>query len=167
MGGFEGESEGCEEGMKMDKVEAGGQWFAKRMRVEHLCPVKVSMRDSGLLCVGIREMQDCPPLVAICDETAAHGGASATNSMEGVLTVLESLWVGKVAVSRSNIIELDSMGQWDVVLPTWKGTRVQSVAFQPVKWVGCMAGSKEAMLGVFGPMGAKVLEAMKTMCFKG
>lgn len=151
----------------MDKVEASGKWFAQRLRVEQMSPMRVSMGESGLLCVGIPEAHGFPGLVAVCDETAAHGGASATNSMEGVLTVLESWWVGKVAVSRSNIIELDSMGQWDVVMPTWKGARIQSVAFQPVKWVGCRPGSREAVLGVFGQMGELVLKAMETMSFHG
>jgi hypothetical protein len=151
----------------MGQVEAGGRWFAQRLRVEQMYPMKVTMGGSGLLCIGVPEAHGCPALVAICDETAAHGGASATNSMEGVLTVLESWWAGKVAVSRSNIIELDSLGQWDVVLPTWRGACIETVAFQAVKWVDCRAGSKEALLGVFGPMGAQVLHAMETMSFHG
>lgn len=147
--------------------KVAGRWVAQRLRVDQLAPFKVSMGAGGLLCVGVRATQGLPGVLAVCDETEAHGGASATNSMERVLTLMASHWDGEFLVRGANIVELDSMGNWDLVVPTWERMQIQSVAFRPVKWVGCKPSSRQALLGVFGPMATTLLSALDSMGFRG
>ena len=141
----------------------GKGWLAQRVHVSQLGDFKLELGLGGVLCVGVRAAGTGHALVAICDETETHGGGSATNAMEGLLTWLKTRWEDSIDLQTSNVIELDSMGYWDRVTASWESGRVTRAAFSPIRAGASRPRSDQAMLLEFGDAGLGVLMALKAM----
>ncbi len=113
----------------------------------------------GILCVGAGAVQGLPALVLIEDEQMNNRGASATNSMETVLEHLQRLWAGTLDVSQANIVERDSIGNYDLARAAWQREQVTQVSWAPLRWQGCAPSSLAAFQGAFGLQAQRVLAA--------
>lgn len=113
----------------------------------------------GILCVGAGAVQGLPPLLLVEDEQMNNRGASATNAMETILEHLQRLWEGQLDVSQANIVERDSIGNYDLARPVWAQGQVLSVNWAPLRWQGCAPSSLAAFEGAFGLQAQRVLTA--------
>ncbi len=113
----------------------------------------------GIVCIGAPEVQGLPPLVLIEDEQHRNPGASATNAMEPVLSHLHRLWRDVLPLSQANIVERDSIGNYDLVCATWSNGQVVAVQWVPLRWQGCPPSSQAALEGAFGIQAQRVLAA--------
>lgn len=137
--------------------------FAIRVHVPSVASQTVVAHADGILCIGVNARLGMPPLVAICDETNEHGGASATNAMEFVLNFLKSAWSLAVPICEANIVQLDSMGYWDLVRPEWRRDGPPDVRFLPLKWLEKAPRSEAALRGAFGDQAKRMLDVMNVM----
>lgn len=134
-----------------------------RVGVRSMAAAQVSRSERGLLCVGVRGRQGLPPLIAICDETDTYGGASATNAMACALEFLRREWQGVLPVQKSNIVEFDSDGGWDFVVPQWRAGGTPTVEFLPLRWADSAPRSEAALAGAFASQAEAVLAAIDEM----
>jgi len=141
--------------------------LAIRVHVPSVASRTVVAHADGILCIGVGMRLGMPPLVAICDETDAHGGASATNAMEYVLDFLKNAWYLKLPVAEANIVQHDSMGYWDLVRPEWRQSEPPGVRFLPLKWLETEPRSEAALRGAFGEQAKRMLDVMNGMRASG
>jgi hypothetical protein len=106
----------------------------------------------GIRCVGVLGDQGEAPLLLVAD-TDENDGASATNVMFRLLPALVAEWK-QFPVTSSIVIEKDSMGCFDMVVPTWHAENSRcEVRFTPLRYPSVPPRSRQAFEVLFGDCG--------------
>ena len=123
----------------------------------------IEQDQPGIICCALPGAAGGQPLVLVADERERNEGASATNSIELVLSWLAQHWAGVLEVREALVVESDSSGDYDFVVPQWDTavaqTRGRDVActWRPLTWPGAKARSEAAFRGLFGRRAELVL----------
>jgi hypothetical protein len=128
--------------------------MGQSLRVDQLNPLRCSVGQSGITCVVVfKEDFDTPALVLIHDHGDVNDGVSATNAMPELLTsICKSLGLGS-SITESRVIQHDSMGMYDQVVPRWRATGCDDIRCIETGWLPLTWGNFEPrsrqVFGVF------------------
>lgn len=130
--------------------------------VESTEPLRISLFEPGLLCIGVGPKMGLPALVAICDFGHCTRGVSVRDALFPSLLFLAQQWRLRVPVRKANVLMFDDEGQWRHVATRWGNSPQVDVGHQ-VRWPGCKAGASDAVSGAFGLQGARLMAVLQEM----
>jgi hypothetical protein len=130
--------------------------ISTRLKFANMQAVHPDPDSSGIRCVGVLGEQGEAPLLFVADNDE-NEGASSTNIMFRLLPALAEQW-SRFPVRSAIIIEQDSMGCFDRVVPTWHADNRQcEVRFTPLRYPSVPPRSRQAFEVLFGDCGRAAL----------
>lgn len=137
--------------------------FSLSVRVPHVGATPLPGQH-GVGCAVVYSREHAHGLALIADGAQGNSGASATNAMDAVLQQLTELAPAEIQWTRCAVVELDSMGDFDLVQVQWgpEGA-VEACRFAPLLHPQTPPRSREAFQARFGEQAQLVLtELQKT-----
>lgn len=112
-------------------TRGSGSWALLHIELDHVGG-KPHPGPNGSLAVCFREMPR--PFVLLIDKQGENRGASVTNAARELVTYVYEIAYAPTTIAPQGIewIELDSMGYFDRLHPTWRDEAVIGMAYAPL-----------------------------------
>lgn len=148
---------------------AGFAIWSLRLQVAPACTPRIRENAPGVVCIGMQGNDDAPPLIVVWDEDpeGLNEGASATNGMAEILRHLHKCWSTRFDVERAVVVQRDSDGAFDFVLPEWPSiptaTGLARVHWRPLRFPPGAPRTFEAFRWMYGTRAEAALASVRAI----